>query len=106
MREGVESPVLLEYLDSVFEFAAPYLPSVGGSVGGEALVGLRRARERKGRYPTTEAKVPCYEVGDKVSREEGLQLVLWACDELEAGVARLRGNQADGVPGASALPTE
>jgi hypothetical protein len=45
-----------------------------------------------------------YEGGDGVSREEGLRLVLWACEELEARVAHLRGGRSDGVTG-EALPT-
>lgn len=92
MMGGAESPEIVAYLDSILEFAAPY--------GGERLEGLRRARYDTGGYPTTEAKVSEeYAAGeDRISEEEGLRLVLDACDELEAQVSRLRRREEDRPP--------
>ena len=89
MTQGVGSPEIVAYLDSVIEFALPY--------GGERLERLRHARFKAGRYPTTEARISeGYAPGeDRISVEEGLLLVRDSCDELEVQVARLRRREED-----------
>ena len=78
---GVRSPEVTAYVDSVLEFAGEE----------ERLVRLRQYRHSNGRYPTTEAKIleDYSSDGGRVSREEGLRLVLEACDELEAQASHL-----------------
>ena len=72
-------PTITAYLDSVLDFAAG---------DGPKLEKLRLRRQATGLYPTTEAEI----LGtrgpsrDLISREEGLRLVLWACDELEGQI--------------------
>ena len=72
-------PTITAYLDSVLDFAAG---------DGPRLEKLRLRRQATGLYPTTEAEI----LGtrgpsrDLISREEGLRLVLWACDELEGQI--------------------
>jgi carboxylate-amine ligase len=80
MTRGVGSPKIVAYLDSVVEFALPY--------GGERLRGLHLTRLQTGGYPTTETKISLgYSPGvGRISVEDGLSLVLDACDELEAQV--------------------
>ena len=73
-------PTITAYLDSVLDFAAGE---------GPRLEKLRLRRQATGLYPTTEAEIlgsrsPRYE---RISSEEGLRLVLWACDELESQVS-------------------
>lgn len=74
---GPEDPTITGYLDSVLDFA-------GGD--GPRLEKLMLRRRATGHYPTTEGKILAsrHHQGDGVSRDEGLGLVLWACDELEA----------------------
>ena len=75
----VDDPTITAYLDSVLDFAAG---------DGPRLEKLRLRRQATGLYPTTEAEIlgardPSQ---DRISREEGLRLVLWACDELEGQI--------------------
>ena len=87
-----DDPVATAYLDSVVEFA--------GAEDGR-LDEVRRLRHRDGRYPITEldALAACAPENGRVSEAEGLRLVLWACDELEAQVSRLdRLREAEGEP--------
>jgi hypothetical protein len=96
MTGGASNPEVVAYLDSILEFAAPY--------GGERLEGLRRARYETGGYPTTEARISEeYAIGENcISEKEGLHLVLYACEELEAQVSRLRRQESQpGETGAS-----
>jgi len=94
LREGARGPLASGYLDSVVEFGAPYV--VGNSPADEALVQLVEARRETGFYPTTEAEVLAgYAGGEVLSREEGLSLVLRACDRLEAEVYRLAGGPSE-----------
>ncbi|MDP9411523.1 MAG: glutamate-cysteine ligase family protein [Actinomycetota bacterium] len=81
---GVEDPGVLAYLDSILEFAAG---------DDRRLAGLGRHRRTAGRYPTTEAAILGYCAPENgiLSEEEGLRVVLRACDELEAQVTRLAG---------------
>ena len=76
---GVRSPEVTAYVDSVLGFAG----------GDERLVTLRRSSD--GEYTTTEAEIlEDYSSDDgRISREEGLRLVLEACDELEAQASHL-----------------
>jgi hypothetical protein len=74
-----DDPTITAYLDSVLDFAAGE---------GPRLEKLRLRRQATGLYPTTEAEI----LGtrgpsrDRISKEEGLRLVLWACDELEGQI--------------------
>ena len=81
---GVEDAWMVAYLDSVLEFAAG---------DDQRLAGLRHHRSTAGGYPTTEAEIlKSYAPDDGgLSEEQGLRLVLEACDELEAQVSRLGG---------------
>ena len=77
-----ENPTMTAYLDSILAFIqAP----------GARLEGLKDRRTQEGLYPTTEREIlETYAVQDGLlSREDGLRLVLWACDELEDQVLRL-----------------
>lgn len=95
MREGANSPLASEYLDSIVEFAAPYIVP-GDSPAESALVRLLEAHRETGAYPTTEAEVlDGYAGGDELSREEGLALVRRACDRLEDEVSRLPGGPSE-----------
>ncbi len=74
-----DDPTITAYLDSVLDFAAG---------DGPRLEKLRLRRQATGVYPTTEGGIlerrgPAT---DHLSREEGLSLVLWACNELEAQI--------------------
>ncbi len=77
-----DDPTMTAYLDSVLRF-------VVGDEGRLAELGDRRSRE--GVYATTERGIlETHPPKDgRISRERGLSLVLWACDELEAQVSRL-----------------
>lgn len=81
VSRGVESPAVAAYLDSVFEF-------VEGEAGdGEDF----RALKSGGGYRTTEAGIlKSYPADAGLIGERGLDLVLEACDELEAQVSRLK----------------
>ena len=75
---------MVAYIDSVLEFAAG---------DDRRLTGLRRHRRKAGGYPTTGAHILGVHAPDDggLSEEDGLRLVLEACDELEAQVSRLGG---------------
>ena len=81
---GVEDPKVAAYADSILAFVA---------AEDGRLAGLRRHRLTTGVYPTTEAAIlkeyPACDGG--LSVEDGLRLVLAACDEMEAQLFRLRG---------------
>jgi hypothetical protein len=81
---GVEDSGVVAYLDSIMEIV---------SRDDRRLVGLRRHRRAAGGYPTTAAEtLKGYAPDDGgLSEDEGLRLVLEACDELEAQVFHLRG---------------
>ena len=79
---GVNDETVATYLDSVLDLAGE----------DERLVELRRHRLATGVYPTTEAGI-LQEYGGYLSEDEGLRLVLDACDELEAQVSRLNRSQ-------------
>lgn len=72
---GVHDPTVAAYLDSILAF-------VGKE---ERPPGLRAHRLSSGVYPTTEAEIlERYRPDDSCLSEEGLRLVLAACNELEA----------------------
>jgi hypothetical protein len=85
MTEGIESPEVVSYLDSILEFSSTVVESPGEEPGFE---GLKAA----GRYRTTETEilqrfdspVSC------ISDERGLELVREACNELEEQVTSFR----------------
>ena len=79
---NAEDPTMTAYLDSVLEIVEN---------PGARLEGLRDRRMHEGVYPTTEREIlETHAPGDgPISQEDGLGLVLWACDELEAQVSRL-----------------
>ena len=76
-----DDPAIAAFLDSVLDF-------VGGA---PRLDKLRLRRRATGSYPTTEAEIlDTFGPKDgRIPREEGLGLVLWACDRLEEEVSRL-----------------
>ena len=82
---GMGDETVSTYLDSILDLAG----------GEERLVELRRQRQATGVYPTTEARIlEDYNPADGyLSEDEGLRLVLEACDELEAQVSRLGRSQ-------------
>ena len=87
---GVYDRAVAAYVDSILAF-------VGED---ERLAGLREHRLSTGVYPTTEANVleRCPPQGGCLSSDEGLRLVLEACDELEArasGVSQRRDELVD-----------
>lgn len=87
---GADDPTITHYLDSVLGFVAG---------DGPRLEKLRLRRQATGLYPTTEGKILASRKSrdDRISDEEGLRLVLWACDELEGQVAAAE--PGDGPPG-------
>lgn len=77
---GVDDEAIAAYLDSILDLAGE----------DERLVNLRDHRATTGVYPTTEADIlEDYSDGETISEDEGLRIVLGACDELEAQVTRL-----------------
>jgi carboxylate-amine ligase len=74
-----DDPTITAYLDSVLDFAAG---------DGPRLEKLRLRRQATGLYPTTEAEILGTRGSsqDRISKEEGLSLVLWACDGLEGQI--------------------
>jgi hypothetical protein len=81
----VNDETVATYLDSILEFAG---------VEDERLAMLRRHRRTTGVYPTTEAGI-LEDYGSDVghlSEDEGLRLVLKACERLESQVSSLVGS--------------
>jgi hypothetical protein len=78
--EGVDDPGVAAYVDSILEFA-----------GSDERLATVRRRLSDGGHATTEAKIlEDYSSHDgRISREDGLRLVLEACDELEVQVSHL-----------------
>lgn len=76
-----DDPAMTDYLDAVVGFAG----------GGPRLEKLMLRRRATGRYQTTEAEILRIHSPheDVIAGEEGLRLVLWACDELEEQISRL-----------------
>ena len=91
---GANDESVATYLDSVLDLAGE----------NERLAELRRHRSTTGFYPTTEAGIlEDYDAGDgHLSKDEGLRLVLEACDELEAQVSRVIGARHQGEEPADA----
>jgi gamma-glutamyl:cysteine ligase YbdK (ATP-grasp superfamily) len=77
---GHDDPTITAYLDSVLDFAAGDTPR---------LEKLRLRRQATGVYPTTEGEILETRGPSRghLSREEGLSLVLWACDGLEGQIS-------------------
>jgi hypothetical protein len=72
------------------ETVAAYLDSILDLAGeDERLARLRRQHLTTGVYPTTEAAILEDYDGAHLFEEEGLRLVLEACEELEVQVTRL-----------------
>jgi carboxylate-amine ligase len=80
---GASDETVAAYLDSILEFAG---------VDDERLAILFRHRRATGSYPTTEACI-LEDYDGYLSEDEGLRLVLEACDELEAQVSHLGRSQ-------------
>ena len=83
VTEGVSSPKVTAYLDSILEFVIPD--------GGEGSKYLTKLRSSLGKYQTTEAEilqefVPATGVP---TRDEALRLVRQCCDKLEEQVSSL-----------------
>ncbi|MBA3701661.1 MAG: glutamate--cysteine ligase [Rubrobacteraceae bacterium] len=76
---GASDETVAAYLDSILEFAG---------VEDERLATLFHHRRTFGTYPTTEAAI-LEDYDGHLSEDEGLRLVLEACEELEAQVSYL-----------------
>src|SRR5919107_2468974 len=76
---GASDETVAAYLDSILEFAG---------VDDERLAILFRHRRATGSYPTTQACI-LEDYDGYLSEDEGLRLVLEACEELEAQVSHL-----------------
>jgi gamma-glutamyl:cysteine ligase YbdK (ATP-grasp superfamily) len=81
VTSGAQDEAVAAYLDSILDLAGE----------DERLANLRCHRRTTGLYPTTEASIlEDYDPkGAPLSEDEGLRLVLQACDELESEVLRL-----------------
>ena len=84
VTEGVKAPEVKAYLDSILDFVIPD--------SGVETNYLSKLRTSSGEYQTTEAELlqeftPTTTA--EISREQGLQLVLQACDKLEEQVLDL-----------------
>jgi hypothetical protein len=80
--EGVESPEVSAYLDSIVEFAAP---------DSSRPAYLTSLRSSEGHYKTTESRIlRDLPLITHLSTDEGLRLVREACDELEEQASSLR----------------
>lgn len=78
VTRGANDEAVAAYLDSVLDLAGE----------DERLVELRHHRSATGLYPSTESDI-LEDYGASLSEDEGLRLVLEACDELDAQVSRL-----------------
>ena len=85
VTQGANDEAVAAYLDSVLDLAGE----------DERLVELRHHRSATGLYPTTEADILEDYGGASLSEDEGLRLVLEACDELDAQVSRLSRSQEE-----------
>jgi carboxylate-amine ligase len=83
---GASDETVAAYLDSILEFAG---------AEDERLAALFRHRRNTGSYPTTEAAI-LEGYDGHLSEDEGLRLVIEACDELEAQVSHLSRSQHQG----------
>jgi carboxylate-amine ligase len=81
---GASNETVAAYVDSILEFAG---------VEDERLADLMRHRRTTGIYPTTEAGV-LEDYNGQLSEDEGLRLVLGACNELEDQVTHLIRSQS------------
>jgi carboxylate-amine ligase len=79
VTSGMQDETVAAYLDSILDLAGE----------DERLARLRHQRLTTGVYPTTEAAILEDYDGGHLFEEEGLRLVLEACDELEDQVSRL-----------------
>ncbi|MEC4986586.1 MAG: glutamate-cysteine ligase family protein [Oscillatoria sp. PMC 1068.18] len=79
VTEGIESSIVKDYLDSVWEFAS-------GAEEPSSL--LDKFTTKLGKYATTETELldKFATTTGEISREEGLRLVRYCCDELEKQV--------------------
>jgi carboxylate-amine ligase len=90
VTNGPKDPSLIPYLDSLLAFAEPYLEDP------QALETLRP----HGVYGTTESRIrEAYAPDASLETEEGLSLVLAACDELERQVGEGIRVEASGFGG-------
>lgn len=82
VTEGVSSPDIQVYLDSILKFAHP---------GGELPSALAYFKDQAGNYRTTEAELleQFMPATEELSREAGLKIVRYCCDQLEAQVQNL-----------------
>jgi hypothetical protein len=80
---GMQDETVAAYVDSILELTGQ----------DERLAKLRSQRLTTGVYPTTEAALVEDYDGGQLLEEEGLRLVLEACDELEDQVSRLGRSQ-------------
>lgn len=78
VTEGVKSPKVTAYLDSILKFVQD---------GGEGAHYLAKLKSPAGEYQTTEAELQNAPTTEEISKEEGLQLVLQCCDKLEEQVS-------------------
>jgi carboxylate-amine ligase len=85
VTRGANDEAVAAYLDSVLDLAGE----------DERLVELRHHRSATGLYPSTEADILEDYGGASLSEDEGLRLVLEACDELDAQVSRLSRSQEE-----------
>ena len=83
VTEGVKSPEVKAYLDSILEFVI--------QDGGEGSKYLAKLRSSLGEYQTTEAEIlqEFPTATAEISRDEGLRLVRHCCDKLEEQVSSL-----------------
>lgn len=90
VREGAGSPEVSAYLDSVFEFVHP----------GEDAGLTAELRDGDGYRTTEENILSRFPATPELPRAAGLELVLEACDELEAQVSALGSGAPGGAGGA------
>jgi carboxylate-amine ligase len=83
VTEGIRSPDVRAYLDSLVEFAV--------QEGSEGSAYLSKLRSELGEYETTEEEIlrEFTPTGPELSKEKGLRLVRECCDKLEEQVSSL-----------------